>query len=217
MSFDLEHQEQYYSFIVGKENHVQMSNVPLAVIKDHLIGVADKYKRKTNILEYGSGVSTLWFGKTFPDAGIVSVEGDQGWYENITKWLRREKIKNVDLRFVEQTPNWRDPEEYVNPLYLNIPEGPFDLIINDGCVREKVAETLMLDMDRYLKVDGLYLRHDYMNLIKGDWVGVGLSGNLERITYEEFCTKHPNYSVITLNGNGRWGVFDEFGGVWRKP
>lgn len=216
MSFDIVHQEQFYSLVLD-DFHIQVSNVPLAVIKEFLISVADRYKRKIDILEYGSGMSTIWYGKTFPEANIISIEGNAEWKDRVSGWLDKEGIKNVDLRFIEQTADWRTPEEVLNPDYLKLPDGEFDLVINDGCVREMVAETILLNIDKTLKPGGLYLRHDYEKLIKGDWIGKGLNGKYERITYEDFCVQNPKYSVITLNGNGTWSGLAEFGGLWRRP
>src|SRR3989304_2347618 len=102
MSFDITHQEIFFSYDIDGM-HQQMSNVPMASISEHLAHLKSVYKRQIDILEYGSGVSTLWHGKSFPEAKIVSIEGNKEWYDRVAEWMGRIGIKNVDYRFLETT------------------------------------------------------------------------------------------------------------------
>lgn len=48
----------------------------------------------SSVLEFGSGMSTLWFARR---AGFVrSVEGCEAWYQKVRSFIKAEGIQNVD-------------------------------------------------------------------------------------------------------------------------
>jgi len=96
---------------------------------------------------------------------------------------------------------------------------PYDLILNDGCLREMVGDTIMANADRYIAPGGYYFRHDYEKLLNGSWQGWHLDPSLDVSVghmYDKFTSEHPNYELLTINGDGKWGFKCEYGGLWRK-
>lgn len=166
------------------------------------------------ILEYGSGVSTLWFSETFPNAKIYSLEGDRDWFESEAEWISREELKNIKLKYVKQNNSW-DTDPSYNQDYLDAfkDERPFDLILNDGALREMIGEQILENVDEWLVPGGMYLRHDYQKLIDGEWVGYDKNGTKSFDGYERYCDK--SHKLIVLHGShGTWGE-NEAGGIWR--
>lgn len=58
------------------------------------IRVFKKYlTKKSRVLEYGSGMSTIWYAKY---AGqVCSIENNRDWYEIIANRVKKKNIKNV--------------------------------------------------------------------------------------------------------------------------
>jgi predicted O-methyltransferase YrrM len=78
---------------------------------------------ESRVLEFGSGMSTVWFASR---AGyVVSLEHDRHWYELIGR--RLERFGNVEYRHVE------DADTYL----AQTPDEQFDLIVIDG--RERLV------------------------------------------------------------------------------
>lgn len=212
-----------YTFRIGKET-CQMSPVAFQWIGNFLGELKDKKEAGLKIIEFGSGVSTIALAELRPDDQIVSIEENKGWYGKVRGWLEERGIKNVELLFEEvEVRNYYRFDETTNPNYFHVCEKykPFDLIINDGNMREYIGDSILEEADDFLTEGGLYLRHDYEKSWDGVWVGphlvvpewVGEGGGLY---YDSFCATHPGYELITVNGNGRWGYKAEFGGAWRK-
>lgn len=196
----------------------EMSPLVMAFIKEFIGERQLKAFGYVRILEYGSGTSTIWLGKTFPEDNIFSVEGDEAWYEYVGESINKERLDNVTLFFAKQTEKYGHGEEF-NPAYANGPLefGPFDLIINDGGAREEVWDTIKDRLDDILNVGGLYLRHDYEKYICDIWRGNDLDGGKIQNAYEKFCAENENYSLITIPGcQAKWGFMCEAGGVWRR-
>ena len=208
MSIGLKLQDRYGLRI--DKDFSQMSSLAVNWVEEFLADRAHRTGRKMKILEYGSGMSTVLFSKLFPDYEITSIEGNKEWYEKIGKLLE----DNVDHRFIEHSPNWRIrnieiKKEYLDPLRE---KKSWDLILNDGCIRETIGDYIMENIDRLLKPGGIYLRHDYEMAITGKWIQTGY----KKPGYDEFTAKNDGYELITVTGNGMWGYKAEMGGIWRK-
>jgi hypothetical protein len=77
--------------------------------------IADRLTPESRVLEFGSGMSTLWFARR---AGrVVSLEDNRNWFELVERRLPG----NVEYRLAETR------EEY-----LSFPEQPYDLVMVDG-------------------------------------------------------------------------------------
>ena len=86
-----------------------------------------------NVLEFGAGQSTLWWGKRAQM--VVSFEGDKSWYDQ----LKRIVGKNIYLHKVSM----RSPNDCVSNV-LSVIENKgytkFDIIIIDGLFRYEMIE-----------------------------------------------------------------------------
>jgi SAM-dependent methyltransferase len=92
---------------------------------------------RSEVLEFGSGMSTLWYaGKA---GHVVSIEDDEAWYAKVS--ARLSAAGNIDYRFAP------DPASYVGLA----PDKPYDLIMIDGSWREDCARFAV----RHLKPGGV--------------------------------------------------------------
>jgi|7_EtaG_2_1085326.scaffolds.fasta_scaffold06536_2 predicted O-methyltransferase YrrM len=78
-----------------------------------------------NILEFGSGASTIWFSKRVEI--LVSVEHDKDWYTKIFNLIKPRT--GIDLRL--------RPQPYNTVCKESLPVREFDLVLIDG--RDRVA------------------------------------------------------------------------------
>lgn len=85
--------------------------------------------RSSSILEFGSGMSTIWLAKRCLE--LVSLESNQDWFVRVKKQLRLKNINNVDIRFVEGS-------EYFS--LERFPNDYFDFVLIDGDYRNKCAQ-----------------------------------------------------------------------------
>lgn len=213
-----------YTIKIGMET-IQMSPVAVEWISTFLKELKEKRGgKKLKIIEFGSGISTLVLAQLRPDDEIVSIEENKEWYENVKSWLKEKNIKNVNLIFEEVLDrNYYIFDENTNTNYFHVAEQyrPFDLIINDGNMREYVGDSILDDIENWLTVGGLYLRHDYEMSFSHTWTGPHVVGSMDWINgtdfcYANFCATHPGYELLTINGNGKWGYKAELGGIWRS-
>ena len=163
-----------YTFRIDKEC-CQVSPTAMKWIGKFVKELKHRRKRKkAKILEFGSGVSTVTLAEMFPDDEIVSIEEKEKWYKLVKGWLKEKKLKNVNLIYEKvDVRNFYVLSEETNLNYFHIAEKyrPFDLIINDGNMREYVGDNILEDIDNWLTEGGLYLRHDYEKSFTNVWVG----------------------------------------------
>lgn len=86
---------------------------------------------RADVFEYGSGYSTLYWGRVAKS--VVSVESDREWFTKITELLQSSGINNVDYH-LEQ-----DAEKYVELINLR-QDMNYDVIIIDGVRRLDAAK-----------------------------------------------------------------------------
>lgn len=80
-------------------------------------------------LEFGSGRSTLWFGKMI--GNLISIEHNPEWHENVKNQLAEQGIRNVDLRLTTLT--------HYTDVLKEIEDNSLDFILDDGMEREECA------------------------------------------------------------------------------
>ncbi len=85
--------------------------------------------KKSRVLEFGSGMSTIWYAKHGGE--VFSVENDPMWYAIILNRLKNKNIKNVNYQLL-RTKN------YIN--FMKKEKRGFDLIVIDGMDRDKCAK-----------------------------------------------------------------------------
>lgn len=116
-----------------------------------------------NILEWGSGNSTLYFSDRLSDKWEQdfrwdTIEHDVKWYLHVQKFNKLSEVK-CHLFQAENPQDKIQMREDRVEQYVNMPRCiglKYDVIIVDGCQRNKC-----LDMaKRFLKEDGIVLLHD---------------------------------------------------------
>jgi predicted O-methyltransferase YrrM len=198
-------------FIYNKDGgFIQMSPLALSLLDEFIRDRQTHLDRPFRLLEYGSGVSTAYFVSKYPEIEVYSVEGDKEWFKNVKTWVTPKKYK------YHQATSFYTTKPDCNIDYITCMEefGPFDLILNDGAQREMVADYIFANPEKFIAQGGMYLRHDYEMMVLGNWVGYHLPDMAQ--TGEEFVSNHPDYSMVTINGNGKWGYICELGGVWNR-
>ncbi len=82
--------------------------------------ISDRLNNKMDIFEYGSGNSTLWYGKRVQS--VTAVEHDKLWYKEIKSRMP----KNINLHYQELVYGGKYSK------FSNILNQKFDIVIVDG-------------------------------------------------------------------------------------
>ena len=91
--------------------------------------------RESSVLEYGSGMSTIWYATIV--SRVCSVEDDQVWYERIADLIERRQLNNVTYHLAASA------DEYCSFMADN--PRRYDLIVVDGSWRSRcMAEAINL-------------------------------------------------------------------------
>jgi len=119
--------------------------------------------RSSNVFEWGSGVSTIWYARRV--AAITSIEHDAGWFDKVSGWLREADLAGATVKHV---PDESGSFLSYSRAILEFPDSFFDLIAIDGrarvaCAQHAVAKLkpngyLLLDdshRPRYQPISGL--------------------------------------------------------------
>ncbi len=119
--------------------------------------------------EWGSGNSTLWFGKRLKK--LTSIEHSSHWYRVISEEIKRQKITNIDYHLIPLEhpphlptfPRYDSPPQYVRAIEEFSSE-PFDFIAVDGHYRMACVQAALF----HLKPGGLLLidNTEWLNLEK---------------------------------------------------
>ena len=93
------------------------------------------------VLEFGSGMSTLWYARQV--GKVVSVESNRQWYDRMKDIISERGINNIEYRFAKNEDE-----------YCLIPEGHdgFDFIMVDGSFRDSCTKNALA----HLKPGGMY-------------------------------------------------------------
>lgn len=117
------------------------------------------------ILEFGSGVSTARFGKSFPDARILSVEDHPKYYERTVELLREHNVSNASVLHCPLMRRYIGIRTYLTyALNTNFLDKEIDFVFIDGPVE---AETLrgreapLYMAFPFIKVGGIIVLDDY--------------------------------------------------------
>lgn len=81
--------------------------------------------RSSRVLEFGSGMSTIWYAKHAGE--VFSVEDYKPWFDKISKLLMQKNIGNINYQFAN------DENEYSR--FMEDDRVGFDLIMVDGSHR----------------------------------------------------------------------------------
>lgn len=86
--------------------------------------------KESRVLEYGSGMSTVWYAKHAKQ--VYSVEDYKPWYEKVTEILERSSISNCHYHLAEKSSDYAK--------FMSDDSEGFDLIMVDGSVRSQCIE-----------------------------------------------------------------------------
>jgi hypothetical protein len=157
-------------------NPINRFAISMQMSKQERMYVANCIRGKNNLLEIGSGYSTLWFSQFV--CHIVSVESRKEWFDKITDLLNYNKISTVQLyhfppetsaydeqglekwnnRNTSEGSDYGTAEEfsgYLHGIEELVSNNKFDIILVDGNVREEIIR--MLQQKKYA---GKILLHD---------------------------------------------------------
>lgn len=81
--------------------------------------------KESRVLEFGSGMSTIWYSK---HAGYVcSVDDHRPWFNKITARIKKDSIKNIHYQFAQSEETYSS--------FMSEDQKGFDLIMIDGSCR----------------------------------------------------------------------------------
>lgn len=166
------------------------------------------------VLEWGSGYSTLYFPKMLPKGtNWLSIEHDKEWYRILAP---QNKAKNVDIKLMEHNENWKknhfdgsyeDFREYIEyPLNL---KKKFNLIIIDGRARKecfKVAKKI-------LSKDGVIIIHDANRKYYYDDFKFRPK---QKIVFNDIKSKHGGIFLYNEIDIGRFLDIKKHKKIWKK-
>jgi protein-L-isoaspartate O-methyltransferase len=92
--------------------------------------IKSKISKKSRILEFGSGMSTIWYAKN--GGQVYSVEDYEPWYKKIKLLIETKNYNNIKYQY--------EPNEDAYASYMQNDTTGFDLIMIDGSHRSKCAE-----------------------------------------------------------------------------
>lgn len=128
--------------------------------------IEDRLSESFNVLEYGSGYSTLYFSKHCKN--LISIESNVKWLEKI----RKNSNKNVELLYYKL-----DDFNYVNPK--EIADKRFNIIIVDAEKRNSCLKNSLA----YLADDGVVILDDSDRNEYNEGIEFLLNNDFQRIDF----------------------------------
>lgn len=180
---------------------------PPFITKESVKFIEKRIKPEDNVLEFGSGGSTVWFARrankvvSFESGGYIirpnKFNRSLDWYLRLKKKMTKEKIENVELYLLHSYP--RTSVVYER-LINSFPDEYFKWVFIDGTHRN-----LCIDLCRSKIIkDGFMIIDNYDHIPK---MSKKDKGNMKR--YMEF--EHCMTSIRDLLGDWEKHVFDEDG------
>ena len=106
--------------------------------------IEELIKPDWKVIEFGSGMSTIWFVKRC--SFVYSIEHNEDWYNKISNLLKKKKLTNVKYYLRKADNSYSDLSEYKDQF--------FDFCLVDGINRLSCVENVI----QKIKVGGfLYL------------------------------------------------------------
>lgn len=93
------------------------------------IEYVDTIVQNKKIFEYGTGGSTVRFAKAAKS--ITAVEDNKEWAEIMNEYLKKQDIKNVEIKY--EYFDFKKSDNFINSSYLlSIGDEDYDIVIIDG-------------------------------------------------------------------------------------
>lgn len=90
-------------------------------------------RRNSRVLEFGSGMSTIWFAKRAGE--VYAVEDSGPWHARVVDLISRAHLRNVHLHYAERIDEYRQ--------FMANDTAGFDLIVVDGICRHQCTITAL--------------------------------------------------------------------------
>lgn len=174
-----------------------------------------------NILEFGSGGSTIFFAKRVPKGRVVSFESggysvrkgnlDRSlkWYKMLIEKIKKDKIKNVELYLLQGYPNSSALYGYIIDSLPN----DFNWVLIDGanrnlCIeksRSKLVDSGNMLIDNYDHIPGAKHISDVDYFMKNEYCAVIMYELLKGWEYRKFDAKDwPGKGTIKFQRPYGW-------------
>jgi hypothetical protein len=136
--------------------------------------IAEICTKTSNIVEFGSGMSTVWLAKRA--CSVVSIESNWEWYLKVSKLLSDSELLNVELVF-------RTKEKFLDVPDRNI--ATIDLVIVDSLRRAECIDWAVgrLKQGAYIYLDNSDAKKDGI----GDETGMNVVSARRRM--QELCDR----------------------------
>ena len=168
-----------------------MASKDIAILKE----IFKSFKgKKINVLEWGTGISTVYYSRFLRSIGIAygwyGIDNSPEWHKKILYQIKRNNLnKNVHLYLFDfkpfwKKPNWKwgvleprgfDPKEENEIKYITSPASlniKFDIIIVDGRFRRRC----LLETEKLLSSGGVVILHDAQKQQYHSSLGIYKSG-----------------------------------------
>lgn len=96
---------------------------------------------KGNILDLGSGLTTIALAAAAPEATIYSFDKSPDWAGRMDAWTQRLGLKNVKLHLDGTGSDW----------YSGVPEQYYDLVVVDGPAGDDKRGALFTEMENWIQ------------------------------------------------------------------
>ncbi len=158
-------------------------------------------RQSDEILEFGSGRSTLWFGKRV--SALTSIEHDEEWYGKIARMAKEAGVANLDYRLIPTHEREAVTPNHQYPAAVNsFAKGSLDLVIVDGVHRDLCAIAVM----PHLKPGGLLVLDNANWFLPSSSVAPGsrtLSQGPSSPVWSQFLNSVEDWRCIWTS-NGVW-------------
>lgn len=155
-----------------------------------------EYARASEILEYGSGGSTIYASKLFGKR-VISVESSREWMNKVTEYLQQEPgLTPIEFYFTDIGPvgdwgypttdaRWRNYVDYSFGVWRNKPNFAPDLILIDGRFRTACfAATLLSTRKACTILFADYVNRTNYHVVEKMLRPTAFHGNLARFSVE---------------------------------
>jgi len=120
--------------------------------------LAGHVRPEMEVCEYGSGGSTLFFGRR--TRRVVSIEDNEKWFSLVSERVTRLGLTNVELNLYPF--DFKNPVGFEKSAYLNaLPNSLFDIIVIDGSEEwDQVRPVCFNHAENFVKPGGLIVVDD---------------------------------------------------------
>lgn len=156
-----------------------------------------------NIVEFGSGTSSVRLALSFPKSKIISVENDPHYYELLLEQREKHKLDNLEIHYCPLKWQVFKLCFYYSYSLKNLPE-KIDAVIIDGpsYTAFRGREYCLYLTENRLKTNGVVILDDYRREMEKDYVRNWLATYPEKFELKIIKIDHE-LCLLTKRGNGK--------------